>query len=216
MSIVTMVLVDEGDSLPAISTYAMKSPWVFSERLASMIQPPPPSEVVVPIGPGPSRSLYKMHSAFASAIPEKLSPLVFFVMLSSSDIPVSSFAARSGVSGMLAVLSTVTARFAEGSEIFSAASVATAKMLCIPSEGSASTLQSPAESAVELFSGPSISLWMVTTVLASAPPPEKVKVPATATLVILSSSHTPVSVEASRSGVSGAEGSSVSSTIVSL
>ena len=87
----------------------------------------PPVAVVVPLEVTPSKSSTVLPD---SAVPVKVNRVVFWVMLSVDDDPVSSAASRSGVEGVVgAVASIVIERLLDADDTFPAASVCVALML---------------------------------------------------------------------------------------
>ena len=95
--------------------------------------------------------------ALSSEVPDIVRLVVFLVMLSEFDNPVSSAAARSSETGALGVLvSIVMLRAADEAETFPATSVATAVTACVRlADRATSIVQLPAPLAVVVPKEPS-------------------------------------------------------------
>ena len=192
--------------LPAVSVAVAVSACAPSARvLLAIDQFPDPSAVAVPTAP--SISEVNTISLPASAVPEIVG-VVLLVRSSSSALPVSLAASRSGVPGAAgAVVSMVTASAAEATLMLSIESVAVAVRSCVPSASALAVMvQFPDPSAVAVPTTPSMSEESVTVLPASAVP-ETVGV---LSLVLSSSAEAPESLPLNRSGALGASGVDVS------
>ena len=98
-----------------------------------------------------------MTEALASDVPDIVRLVVFLVMLSMLDEPVSSDASRLRAAGALGVLvSIVMLRLTDEAEVLPAESVAVAVRACVVlAERTTSSDQSPAPSAVVVPTDPS-------------------------------------------------------------
>ena len=114
----------------------------------STVQLPAPLAVVVPTLP--SMLLVNVMEALASDVPDIVRLVVFLVMLSELESPVSSSAVRSRPAGALGVLvSMVMFRATDDADALPAVSVATAVTACtLFAERVTSIVQLPAPSAV--------------------------------------------------------------------
>ncbi len=123
---VVSTVIDKGleltEVLPAMSVALAVMEWTPSAKVISILQLPPVA-VVVSLLVTPSK-ISTLEPA--SAVPDKVKPEVFLVMLSVLELPVSSAESKSGIEGAATVVSTVTDKLPEATEGLPAASVALA------------------------------------------------------------------------------------------
>ena len=210
LSIVTAVAEEAALTLPATSvdfTVMLYAPAVSEDVVT--VHLPCASAVFVPIGVLPPVS-YRSIIANASVVPEN-SNVLALVIPSELELPVSLAVASVGALGVVGeVVSIVTDRLLEALLTLPAVSVALAVMVCMPSVSCTVLVidQIPVvPSAVSVPSTvmPSVS-YKVTVALFSALPVKVGKV----VLVMSSLVLVPLSLPASKSGVSGAPGAVVS------